>query len=129
MQDLQHAAHQRLTNSHNNNYKGKIMKASTVLITISALAAAIAGAVLLRRHLHEKQQAEAHLMQVDATHPAAQAAAHDAHVAAVQALPRPVAVAARIASKPVHPAHVAKRTNIVATKAGLHTLGWDTQRA
>ena len=97
------------------------MKASTVLITISALAAAIAGAVLLRRHFHEKQQAEAHFMQVDAAHPAIAAP-----VAAVAKNANPIAVkhgaafAHITAQKPRHPAKAIREA---------HTLGWDTHAA
>jgi hypothetical protein len=99
------------------------MKASTVLITISALAAAIAGAVLLRRHFHEKQQAEAHFMQVDAAHPAAAPVAQIA-AAAKKANPITVAHGAAIAhltaQKPTHPAKLVHQA---------HTLGWDTHAA
>ncbi len=75
------------------------MKASTVLITISAIAAAVAGAVLLRRHFHEKQQAQAHFMQVAA--PVQQLPAKPAPLSnPVKA----VAQAPLIAQKPKHPA-------------------------
>lgn len=93
------------------------MKASTVIITITALTAAVAGAILLRRHFHEKQQAEAHLMQVDATHPAAAPAAKNTN-------PMPLkggaAYASLTAQKPRHPAKAIREA---------HTLGWDTRAA